>query len=118
METMTLKNIRIVFMAFLVILFSLILTCCSDSNDFSNEIKTENELSVYDENNYDFTTINLWGSEVAVIDKGDYFLFQGDIRIYKEDLFKMSSRGAGILNRSWPNNKVYYLLDNVPVIMQ
>ena len=58
METMTLKNIRIVFMAFLVILFSLILTCCSDSNDFSNEIKTENELSVYDENNYDFTTIN------------------------------------------------------------
>ena len=80
METMTLKNIRIVFMAFLVILFSLILTCCSDSNDFSNEIKTENELSVYDENNYDFTTINLWGSEVAVIDKGDYFLFQGDIR--------------------------------------
>lgn len=114
METMTLKNIRIVFMAFLVILFSLILTCCSDSNDFSNEIKTENELSVYDENNYDFTTINLWGSEVAVIDKGDYFLFQGDIRIYKEDLFKMSSRGAGILNRSWPNNKVYYLLDNVP----
>lgn len=114
MKTTTLKKIKTVAMALAIMLFNWVFISCSDYNDFNNEIENKKELSVYDEKNYDFTTINMWGNEIAVIDKGDYYLFQGDIRIYKDDLFQTNSRGAGILNRRWPNNKVYYLLDNIP----
>lgn len=67
----------------------------------------------YDENNYSFNTINLWGSEAAVVDKGDHYVFQGDIFLAKEDLDSVQTRGAAILNRSWPNNKVYYSTEGI-----
>lgn len=47
-----------------------------------NLIEVDNELSEladdprFNEDNYQFATINLWGSEAAVIDAGDYYIFQ------------------------------------------
>lgn len=60
--------------------------------------------------------IHLFGTDVTVLDSGEYYKFQGDICIPKNyiDSTELSSRGAIILNRSWVDNKVYYCLDNVP----
>lgn len=68
----------------------------------------------YDENNYHFNTINLWGSEAAVIDSGDFYIFQGDIHLAKKDIDTIKTRGAARLNRNWPNNKIYYSLEGIP----
>lgn len=90
---------------------------CADNGNYiekDSSIKSESDNSKYDENNYSFNTISLWGSEAAVVDKGDYYIFQGDIHLLKEDLIQ--TRGAARIDRRWPNNKVYYSVDGIPAI--
>lgn len=107
----TLNAYASLFVTFVSLSF---LYSCSD--DISSDVTLEKQ-SIYDERNYEFNTINLWGSDAAVIDKGDYYLFQGDVRLYKCDSLKFQdiyTRGAGRIGRQWPNNKVYYSLSGVP----
>lgn len=97
--------------------FSLFFSCADGLIEDVSLKSSSETASFYDENNYDFNTISLWGSEAAVIDKGDYYSFQGDIRLYKTDSLKFQSadtRGAGRTDRKWPNNKVYYSVTGVP----
>lgn len=102
--------------------FLLMMTCtalvvtsllsCVDTDNVDIQEKVDN--AKYDENNFTFNTIKLWGSEAAVIDEGDYYIFQGDIFINKEDLLAYETRGAGRLDRRWPDNIIHYSFADVP----
>jgi len=112
------KESKFVMRTIISVLFAFLV--CFNFFSCSNEIEESGisskieDLSKYDENNYDFKTINLWGYEAAVVDAGDYYIFQGDIHIDKKDVEKPVTKGAGILNRSWPNNTVYYTISGSP----
>lgn len=86
---------------------------CSNEVDENERGAELDDVAKYDENNYSFNTIDLWGSEAAVVDAGDYYIFQGDIYIDKKDIENPETRGAGVLNRKWPDNKIYYTLSGM-----
>ena len=89
----------------------------SEHSPESNSINGNSSQNVYDERNYPFTLIKLWGQDAAVVDKGNYYMFQGDIRLSKKDSMLFSGaelRGAAVLGRAWPNNTIYYSLDEIP----
>ncbi|GJM49312.1 hypothetical protein [Capnocytophaga catalasegens] len=95
-----------------------LITSCN--RDFEKE-KEAPQIHQNTEDNYKATTINLWGSPADVIDTGDSYIFQGDVIIKKEDLhiFEKDSMGlplsasAARVERKWPDNKVYYALNNI-----
>lgn len=99
-----------------VSLFLLPLFMAACSTDKVEDIMnaSRNSDARYDENNYQFNTINLWGSEAAVYDMGDSYLFQGDIVLKKSDIDSLYTRGAARTDTRWPDNKVYYTLTGVP----
>lgn len=71
------KNI-VCFTIAWVCMFNLFVGFISCSRDqYINECIDINDK--YDENKYKFNLINLWGGKAAVVDKGGYYLFQGDI---------------------------------------
>ncbi len=56
------------------------------------------------------TVIDLYGSPAHVRDMGDYYLFQGDIKIDKESLNQDQAKtnGASMDGKRWPSDTVYY----------
>lgn len=53
--------------------------------------------------------IELFGETATVQDRGEYYLFQGDIRLDKHDVNTHGKmEGTGINGRRWPSNRVYY----------
>lgn len=72
----SIKKLRLLFIP--VLLTSI---ACSSDNSIKADYLNENDSEKYDENNYEFNTIQLWGSELAVVDCGDYYKFQGDIHL-------------------------------------
>lgn len=106
------KNI-VCFTIAWVCMFNLFVGFISCSRDqYINECIDINDK--YDENKYKFNLINLWGSKAAVVDKGGYYLFQGDILLKKHELDTLSTRGAARIDKRWDNNKVYYVLSGFP----
>lgn len=98
--------------SFCMIAFS----CVSNTNDLNESLNIEftSDNSKYDENNYSFNTINLWGSEAAVLDLGDSYIFQGDIVLSKKDIYAIATRGTARIDKRWPDNTVYYTFDGYP----
>lgn len=97
-----------------IIILIINITSCQENSNLDKCLDDYRNSSSYDENNFKFTTIDLWGSPAAVVDEGDYYLFQGDIRLDKSDIDSVKTRGAGRMDARWPNNKVYYKFVNVP----
>ena len=88
-------------------LLTLGLTGCKENVDFFDNVS--NDIDFYNEKNYSFTLINLWGSQAAVWDDGKHYIFQGDILLDKNDsLSTLSTRGAARIDKRWPDNVVYY----------
>lgn len=110
-ETVFIKSLINTFIA-LIVCFNFF--SCSNEIEESGIKSKVDDVAKYDEKNYSFKTIDLWGSEAAVVDAGDYYIFQGDIHIDKKDVDKPVTKGAGVLNRRWPNNIVYYTLSGSP----
>lgn len=112
----------------LIVAFVCVQSCTAldTQENESSEVFNPNDPK-YDENNYSFNTISLWGSEAAVVDCGDSYQFQGDIILSKKDLDSLSAtthysplntnpikKGACRLDRTWPDNTVPYSLNDVP----
>ena len=99
---------------FMTLIVCFIFVSCNNEIEENERASSLVDFAKYNEKNYSFETINLWGSEAAVIDAGDYYIFQGDIHINKKDVYTSVTRGAGVLNRRWPNNTVYYTISGSP----
>lgn len=112
----TVKSKKIICFSYVLAIVGCVtvFSCTDEKSNIENHqgLKSDFDSAKYDEKNYSFNTINLWGSEAAVIDKGDHYIFQGDIHLSKEDLIQ--TRGAGRIDRQWPNNKVCYSVDGIP----
>lgn len=99
---------------FMTLIVCFIFVSCNNEIEENERASSLVDFAKCNEKNYSFETINLWGSEAAVIDAGDYYIFQGDIHINKKDVYTSVTRGAGVLNRRWPNNTVYYTISGSP----
>lgn len=59
----------------------------------------------------------MFNTFITVLDSAGYYKFQDDIWIpkkYVDDSLKVLTRGAAILGRTWPDNKVYYTTEGIP----
>lgn len=102
---------KIILFGYTLIVVPLFLYSCETMDE---ENPTQKPLDFqFDENNFSFNMIDLWGSPAAAIDMGEYYIFQGDIFINKTDIADTTktTRGAARLDKKWPNNKVYYTLE-------
>ncbi len=94
-----------------VFITSIILGSCEQNVDFmiNSEPVKEAEVEGVEKE------IMLWGSKAWVLDCGDYYLFQGDIKLNKKDVEEMNAdtllRSAMVSNRKWTNSNVYYTLN-------
>lgn len=62
-------------------------------------------------------TIRMFDSYITVLDSAGYYKFQDDIWIPKSYVDSdncVSTRGAAITGRRWPDNKVYYTISDMP----
>lgn len=60
----------------------------------------------------------MFGSYISVLDSLDYYKFQDDIWLSKKEVDSLqnlnSTRGVAIINRTWPDNKIYYMVEGIP----
>jgi hypothetical protein len=101
----------------LICMFILTQSCSvSDTNDgIVTSVNPSEEYSLTSE--CATKQIPMFGSYITVLDSAEFYKFQDDIWIpknYVDSVDFAHTRGAAILGRSWPNNKVYYSLENVP----
>lgn len=92
-------------------------SCSSSENEeWGCRLRIDSVGRFYNESNYDFNLINLWGSPAAVWDDGEHYIFQGDIVLDKNDstLFLSKTRGAARIDKRWPDNVVYYDYSDYP----
>lgn len=100
------------------LLFSLALLVfisCSDANHDEISFIASDEDCKQEETSSKI--IHMFDDDITVLDSAGYYKFHDDIWIPKEylnDTQEVSTRGAAILGRTWPENKVYFTTEGIP----
>lgn len=92
------------------------LSSCSDDSHYDVSTTTNNKN--YRQEETSFKIIHFFDNDITVLDSSGFYKFHDDIWIPKEylndDTPVKSTRGAAILGRSWPDNKVYFTTEDIP----
>lgn len=91
---------------------------CEKETRLTNDVhKSTTEYEGFSGNNKgEIREIEYLGNMISVQDAGDYYIFLGDIRLKKSDVDSANKqsklKSAAVNYRRWPNNTVYYRIQN------
>ncbi|WP_271782300.1 M12 family metallopeptidase [Aquimarina algiphila] len=104
--------------AFIIAAFTLFISCEQDSltetngvDELTNKEKSSIEKAYPDGTWGEITEIDFQGESIAVKKMNDQFVFEGDIIMIPE-ANTSTQKSTGRTQRLWPNNTVYYEIEN------